>query len=258
MKTLPLWLAVITLFGCASGQIYSPSATFSPTNAREINDEDIRKAYMAKPQMIRPAAVAFYSLTSGEKEFEKGLATLPNIKSFYKIPSLLVEGIPAEHRYSRFERREAVSLKKLRLLGARAHADLLLVYSARARVSGSVNPWAITFILLVTPLFMPAYDVKVTVTIDAWLMDIRNGYLYKEISLTESASESTLTLYGQAKAEDRLLKAVKAKLHPLIYKEITAAMATGVATPPTECPSCPACSSGNPRAKAAATPGARK
>ncbi|MBU1240716.1 hypothetical protein KKF84_12660 [Myxococcota bacterium] len=239
MKSLS-FLIILALAGCASGQIYEPSRTFTPTNAREINDEDIKKAYMAKPQMLLPAALAFYNLTSDEREFEKGLSILPHVKSFYKIPSILVEGIPGSSRYSRYEPKPAVSLKKLRLLGARAHADLLLIFSGTAHSEVSANPWVISSVLLITPLFVPMYDIKVTMKVNVWLMDIRNGYLYKEISLSFSGEESYLTLYGIDKARDRILKNLRGEYFPQVYKELAKSMASGVIQAPRECPACPA------------------
>jgi hypothetical protein len=247
MKITLIILSISLVMGCSKQGIYTPSAPFNSTNTQEINDEDIKKAYMAKPQIVPPSALAFYNLTQGEKEFEKGLSTLKKIKSIYKIPSILVEGLGNQESSHYRQRSETppVSIKKLRLLGARSHSDLLLVYANRAETEVTVNPWIVSSVLLITPLFMPMYDVKVTMKINVWLMDIRNGYLYKEISLSASKNEKYLNLFNMDKASDTLLAKLKTELFPTVMKEIKKTLSKGKTNivPPPHCAPCPECNS---------------
>jgi hypothetical protein len=224
VKHFCIFCIFLFAISCSNTRVYTPSASFDSTGGREINDEDIKKAYQAKPQIISPSRLAYYNLTRKEKNFEKELSKLKNIKSTYKIPFILIEGINTQgntsYYHRRFEKKEAVSIKKLRLLGARAHADLLLVYSTIAQTELSVNPWIISSLFLITQLFVPMYNLKVVFTMNAWLLDIRNGYLYKEISLTRCARRKYLSIWNIDKGEKKIVSYLEKKIFPEVIKEL--------------------------------------
>ncbi|MGM0596363.1 MAG: hypothetical protein ACQES9_04925 [Myxococcota bacterium] len=224
MRNFCIFCILLFAIACSQSRIYTPSASFDSTGGREINDEDKKKAYEAKPQIISPSRLAYYNLTRKEKNFEQELSQLENIKSTYKIPFILIEGINAENNNSyhnrRFEKKEAISIKKLRLLGARAHADLLLVYSTTAKTEISVNPWIVSSVFLITPLFIPMYDLKVVLTMNVWLLDIRNGYLYKEISLTRCGQKKYLNIWNMDEGENKIVSYLEKKIFPQVVKEL--------------------------------------
>src|SRR5262249_41074904 len=142
----PFVLAAST--GCGAAPAYEPKPLTLDREV-EIDDDDIRKAFEAKPQMPEHLTVAFYSMGSHDErtlgpgsraadappvagqqndaELAAMLAKLPGVDDVYRVPAIAVTG---ERRYGGGygygEPREELSVKKLRLVAARAHADVLV------------------------------------------------------------------------------------------------------------------------------------
>ena len=83
--------------GCGSGT-YQPSrsANFQIDREAEIDDEDIRKAFDARPQMPSSSIRLSYYTFDPEiaDDLDKTLSTIPGVSSVYRIPPLLVTGEP--------------------------------------------------------------------------------------------------------------------------------------------------------------------
>ncbi len=63
----------------------------------------------------------------------------------------------------------------------------------------SVNPLAAFTPLILPVLFLPYMDVKVDSYLDAYLIDMRNGYVYAQIGSTRTSGEDYLTIYSDAR-----------------------------------------------------------
>jgi hypothetical protein len=185
--------------GCGS-TIYQPSkvAGFDPDGTAEIDDTDVAKAFAAKPQLGAENAVAYFSFDPTKSaDVERTLRAVPGVTSVYSIPALAVTG------QRRFEDPAApaaaaapISLKKLRLLAARAHCDLLVVVDYSHRTDVSANGWAALDVLLLPALFVPFRDLDVKSAVDAFVVDTRNGYLYGHVALDEHAEAKRKTIYA--------------------------------------------------------------
>jgi hypothetical protein len=179
------------LAGCGVA-VYQPSKNtgFELDQASEINDADVQKAFEARPQMRDRTQIAYYSFDpSKADDIDAMLKNLPGVSGTYRIPSLLVTG------QRRFEERHSwdppmqFSMKKLRLMAARAHCDLLVVFDYGSKVETSSNGLAALSIFLVTPLFVPMFDVKAHSAMDSFVMDTRNGYLYAQVDAQQESAE---------------------------------------------------------------------
>lgn len=183
---------------------YQPShaAAFDLNPEREIDDEDIRKAFEARPQLPATAMnVAYYTFDPEiAKDLDATLSGMPGVASVYRIPSLLVTGqrrLEAPH--FREPARE-VSVKKLRLLAARARADVLVIVDHGYR-GGGANPLASFNFLLVPILFMPFLDTRVEGYAEAFVIDVRNGYLYGHITEEDKRGEAYANIYSKSARE---------------------------------------------------------
>ena len=196
---LALGLAATT--GCATSFTPGRTAGFDVDTAAQIDDEDIKKAFEARPQLPGQLRVAYYSFDATiAKDLEPALASVPGISSVYRIPPLLVSG---ERRFDEgaFGRpAREVTVKKLRLLAARAHCDALVVVDHGYR-GGGANGLAALNILLVPMLFVPFIDNTTESYADAYLIDTRNGYLYGHVTEDDKRGDKFVTVYGKGARE---------------------------------------------------------
>ncbi|MDI3288976.1 hypothetical protein [Polyangium sp. 15x6] len=197
-------LALTALEGCGASYTPSRNTHFEMDREAEIDDEDIRKAFEARPQMPAGAIrLAYYTLDPDVAgDLEKVLGTLPGVTSVYRIPSLLVTG---QRRLSEgngypYEPPREVSLKKLRLLAARANTDVLVIVDHGYRSLGA-NPLIATTALLLPVLFVPFIDTEVKGYVEAFVVDVRNGYLYGHLSEEDTRGETYATIYAKSAKE---------------------------------------------------------
>jgi hypothetical protein len=232
MNKLLLGLALAFSFSgtvACGGSIYMPSrvANFDPDGAAEVNDEDVRKAFEAKPQLGEKFNVAYFSFDESKgTDVEKAVRDVPGVSSVYAIPALEATG---KHRYDDSPTSAPLSMKKLRLLAARAHADVLVVVDYSRKTEISVNALAALNVFIVPALFLPFRDVKVESAVDAFVVDVRNGYVYGHVALSEEKSKSHQTIYSD---DDELArdewKALRAELSGALVKLADVERATKV------------------------------
>lgn len=117
------------------------------------------------------------------------------MSSVYEIPPLLVTGQRRMEEDSYAHPAREVTVKKLRLLAARAHADALVVIDHGYRVGGA-NALAALNVLIVPMFFVPFLDNTVDGYAEAFLLDVRNGYLYGQVSEEDKRGAAYSTIYG--------------------------------------------------------------
>lgn len=200
-------LALPLLVGCGAA-VYRPpgSATLDLHPEAEINDEDVKKAFEARPQMSTTLRVAYFSLDASKADdVEKMIRTVPGVSDTYRIPALLVTG---ERRYADAGQHgymqpgpQPISLKKLRLIAAKAQADVLLLFDYGNKVEDSPNAWVATGVLLLPLLFTPFLDTETESYLDSYLVDTRNGYLYAQVSSQEKERSGRHTIYSRPESK---------------------------------------------------------
>jgi len=197
---LTLAPALAGLTGC--GSTYQPGrgAAFEMDASAHIDDEDIRKAYEARPQLPAEMHVAYYTFDpAAAKDLEAAIRALPGVTSVYAIPPLMITG---QRRFEEdaWGREREVTVKKLRLFAARAHANVLIV-ADHGYKTGGVNGLAAFDALLVPMLFLPFEDNTVEGYAEAFVIDVRNGYLYGHVSEDDKRGPSFATIYGKSAKE---------------------------------------------------------
>ncbi len=197
LAALTLTLGVAATTGC--GTTYQParSAGFEMDPSAQIDDEDIRKAFEARPQLPASMRVAYYTFDPAiAKDLDATLAAVPGVTSVYRIPPLLISGQRRIDDEGLSGQRE-VTVKKLRLLAARAHADALIIVDHGYKTGGS-NGFAALNALLVPMLFTPFLDNRVTGYAEAYLIDTRNGYLYGHVAEDDRRGDPYATIYAKS------------------------------------------------------------
>jgi hypothetical protein len=197
-SALALSTLSLVLAGCAGGVYQASSgARFELDAAREINDEDVQKAFAAAPQLHEKSRVAYFTFDDVKADdVGKMLASLPHVEGTYRIPALLVTGKRRFQESSPWEPPQELSVKKLRLLAARAHADVLVLFDYGYKGAGPNALCALTG-LIVPALFMPFLSNETESYAQAQVIDVRNGYLYGEVSADDKSGSEYVTIYAR-------------------------------------------------------------
>lgn len=204
-KWLLFTLCLATLTGCGTS-VYRPAhhAGFELDPSYEISDDDVRKAFEARPQLPERIHVSYFSFDPKRADMSGTLGASPRVMDTYSIPPLMVTG---ERRFDTpnpgyyREPKQPPSIKKLRLLAARAKSDVLVVFDYGYRVRQTPNGWVATAILLVPTLFMPMFDYEVESYLDAYVIDVKNGYLYAHVSSSLKDEADVELLFSDASEE---------------------------------------------------------
>lgn len=170
-----------------------------PDPEMEIDDEAIRAAFEASPQLVTPMRVAYFNVDPArDREIEEAIRSVPTVEEVYALPRLLVTGERRLDDASPYREPRELSIRRLRLLAARAQCDVLLVFDYGHRIDVEPNAWAALNVLLVPALFVPFRDANVRAYLDAYVIDTRNGYLYAHHSENRDAEVDELTLWSDA------------------------------------------------------------
>ena len=187
--------------GCGSTTLYRPGQAWRirPEAPAQVNDDDIRAAFEARPQLPARSRVAYFAFDQARtEELGATLRELPGVEGVHEIAPLWVTG---ERRFDEApaEARE-LDLRQLRLLAARAHCDLLVVVDHGYRVREEVNGWFAFAPLILPLLFTPYVDAHVDSYLDAYVIDVRNGYLYGHLASHEEDVAREQTIYSDVAA----------------------------------------------------------
>ncbi|MEZ4410119.1 MAG: hypothetical protein R3A52_27125 [Polyangiales bacterium] len=201
-------LAGLVTAGC-SATVHRPglATAFDAHPAREVTDDDIRAALAARPQLPERVRVAYFSNDEArDAEVESALTAIASVDGVYRIPPLLVTGRRRFDEPRPWDPPREVGVHALRLLAARARCDALVVFDYGHRVTRSANGYAALNALVVPLFFAPFLDARVESYLDAYVIDVRNGYLYRHVSASQRSEVSTLTVWSDA---DRRLVATQ-------------------------------------------------
>lgn len=211
-------LSPALLLGCAAAnRSYAPTASYSDADPREIDDEDILKAYASKPQVNLPARIAWYNLSPDGLADSLQILEDGRIAGHYAIPKELIEGrasgFPPHRRWGGHS--SPISLKTLRLFGARAQCDLLILSSSRFEATQESSLLVLANMLVLPYWWLPTTKVSHSFDAALYIFDIRNGYLYRDIQWSDRGEELWLPVARiEAEAEkERIRLAGEAACH---------------------------------------------
>jgi hypothetical protein len=184
IKRVFLPFLIILLTGCAAKLSYTPTSSYSEGDSRDINDEDILKAFQAEPQIKLPTKVAWYNMGRDSLvdliQFKNEQTVIEN----YNIPKTLIEGFQPlfdTPYYSYYRSSNPINFKNIRLLAARAKCDIIVLVSSRFEERRDINGWGALNVLLLPALFTPYLNIVYKYAAEVFVFDVRNGYMYKHL-----------------------------------------------------------------------------
>lgn len=221
--------------GCTTS-VHRPglATAFDANRAREVTDEDIRVAFNARPQLPERVRVAYFSNDPArDAEIEGAFASIPDVAEVYRIPAVLVTGQRRFDEARPWDSPREVGVHALRLLAARARCDALVVFDYGSRIERSANGYAALNALLVPVFFAPFLEARVESYLDAYVVDVRNGYLYRHLSASRRGEVSRINVWSEA--DRRLVDGQWTALLADTRRDLAAAFVDGRSAPaPTE------------------------
>ena len=203
--TFPLLIILFT--GCATKLSYAPTSSYSEGDSRNINDEDILKAFQAEPQIKLPTKVAWYNMSRDSLIDLIQYKNEQTIVENYNIPKTLVEGFQPlfdNPNYGYFNSSNPVNFKTVRLLAARAKCDIVVLVSSRFEEKRDINGWATLNVLIIPALLTPYWNIKYKYAAEVFVFDVRNGYMYKHLKYENDERKKLISVWKAEKIAETI------------------------------------------------------
>lgn len=183
IQTLLILSLSIFLIQCGSTTHISPGGTIEVQQPEfQYSDSTIAKAFEMMPQIQAPIKVAIYDSGRDIFHIADDLESIPGVRSAtYITPSLMGRNLSSEpDRWRHGYYREAQTIRpiELRTFAAQSHSDLILYIETNHEVRAGANALALSYAGLLPMFFVPGNNLNVTSTIDFYLIDVRNGFVY--------------------------------------------------------------------------------
>lgn len=170
--------------GCSTSQYLSAFSSVQADSLKQINDDDIRKAFEAIPQITIPASIAIYNASQDKFPFQDSILTIQEVQRAVEIsPALLDPNAYYQSQHNPYWSRynptpKPIDLKQLRLYAAQTKADLVLFVSSSTIYKEQMNVLSPLYAGLITIPFVPGQHARLTTYLEAYIFDVRNGLLY--------------------------------------------------------------------------------
>lgn len=194
MKLGTALLLLLGLSHCTASRGFDRGALHAEfADTVRIDDEEIARVLDLRPQLREPFRLAVHFVPprpnfgdrqrwiwSGEDK-DALLSMVGRMRDSGVVSDMFLIGdalVPSRDR------------KSIRLAAARAGADAVLIVNGVAAVDRYNNALAATYLLLVTPLFVPGTVLDVLFVANASVWDVRNDFLYLAVE-SEATSSRT-------------------------------------------------------------------
>ena len=185
-----LLIISLVILSCSTSRYLTPLNTIATDSLRKITDEDIKKAFEAQPQLKAPLNIAVFNAGFEYPAFVDSLRKRTNVNDVYIVSPVLIEGDLYYQKkksrwYSYYRTPTPINIEQLRLFAAQAKADLLLFYGISMSEEIVLNSVAWTYFLVIPAFFAHGNTALVKAQVDLYYIDVRNGFLYKYVSLED-------------------------------------------------------------------------
>lgn len=187
MKKFLIVLLAISITGCTASRGFDRGSLRNQltSSQKQVTEEDIKKVFAIKPQLTMPFKLAVYFAPTrwgwlGDDK-NKLLELAADLKAKHIVSDMFVLNDALL---------EGSDNKAIRLAAARAGADAVLIVNGISDIDEYNNPLAASYILLVTPFFVPGSEADAIFMMNASMWDVRNQYLYLSVEAESSASET--------------------------------------------------------------------
>lgn len=222
LRSFVVILTLLTLTACASSRGFDRGNLRSQVSGQAVaTEDDIKKALDLKPQLPKPFKLALYFTAPAERHFryrglwrwlaedKDGLIELgKTFKDEYKVSEIFVINDSIV---------DGKDNKSVRLAAARAGADAVMIFNGIGEIDRYNNAAGYTYILLVTPFFIPGTEADALFVLNASMWDVRNQYLYLSVEAEGFANETRPAFFIN---EKRVLKLAKQNAIASLKKEL--------------------------------------
>lgn len=228
------WLQIISLMclpfvfvQCGSTSYMAPvSQTVQSVQddpAYQYSDSTIAEYFDQMPQIKVPIKIAVFDAGKNPWHMAGELEMLRDVRHVnYITPGLLrITGTTQQRPYSYGNRNssETVDLMQLRSLAAQSHSDLILYIQPQHEVRGGANPLALTYAGLIPMFFVPGNSVEVESSVDVYLIDVRNGFIYSSFR-NQTRAEKRFVKINFSRHADELIVQNSERLMASVVKEL--------------------------------------
>jgi hypothetical protein len=220
------------LVQCGSSEIITSQNTIQQEKMEyQYSDSTIAEYFEMMPQISGPIKISVYDAGPNPWHMAGDLEALEDIRHVnYITPGLLrISGTLSKRSFGYRGRymSETVNLVQLRTLAAQSHSDLILYVQPTHEIRGGANALALTYVGLIPMFFVPGNSVEVESSVDVYLIDVRNGFIYTSFRNQTKAEKRFVKINFNKHADDlilqnseRLMESVIKELERSLGKEI--------------------------------------
>lgn len=221
MRIVLVVLLVFMLTACASSRGFDRGGMRSQISGQtQVTEEEIKTVLELKPQLPSPFRLAVYfvpSSSGGRKGVSWSWLGEDKDMLLAIVPELKKKGVVSEVMVINDSLVEGNDNKAIRLASARAGADAVLIVNGACDIDRYNNFLGYSYILLITPFFIPGTEADGLFMANALMWDVRNQYLYLSAESEGTAKEIKPAVYIDEReiiktAKTAALKALQAEL----------------------------------------------
>lgn len=198
---------------CGSSSYVSPGSNVEYVVQDEpefqYSDSTIAKAFRTMPQINPPIKISIYNAGETVSHVAGDLDALTGVRNTtYITPGLIDFVKPAGSSNGRdyfVGGRRTIRSMELRALAAQSHSDVILYIEPSHKVKTGANALALTYAGILPMFFVPGNNVRVTSTVDVYLIDVRNGFIYSSYKNRTNA-EKRFVRIEHRKHSDELIE----------------------------------------------------
>ncbi|WP_340106029.1 hypothetical protein [Rhodohalobacter sp. 8-1] len=175
----------------------------------QYSDSSIAEAFQTMPQIKPPIKISIYNAGQTVSHIAGDLDALTGVRNTTYITPGLIDfvkpaGSPSERR-NLYGYRRTIRSMDLRALAAQSHSDVILYIEPFHEVRTGANALAVTYAGILPMFFVPGNSVEVTSTVDVYLIDVRNGFIYSSYR-NQTRAEKRFVKIGHRKHTDELIE----------------------------------------------------
>lgn len=229
MEKVIQWVLILMIspfvIQCTStGYISSPVTIESQHVEYQYSDSTIAHAFAMMPQLNSPMKIAVFGASEENLHIAGQIESIEGVGAVTYITSGLIDlqrglrhGVETWHRTYRAPR--VIDLMQLRYLAAQSHSDLILFVEMNHTSRAGANGLAITYAGILPMFFVPGNNVEVVSTVEFYLIDVRNGFIYSSYQNRIRSKKNHVRIsYG--KHINRMIEAHKPELIESILDEL--------------------------------------
>ena len=201
----------IFLIQCGSTTHISSGGTIDTHHPEfQYSDSTIAKAFEMMPQIQAPIKVAIYGSGRDVFHIAEDVESIPGVRSAtYITPTVMGRNLssgPSQWRHGYYRETQSIRPVELRTFAAQSHSDLILYIETNHEVKAGANALALSYAGLLPMFFVPGNNLEVTSTIDFYLIDVRNGFIYSSFRNRTSSQKRFVRINFSRHADEMVEK----------------------------------------------------